>query len=397
MKKTIIVGVTGGIAAFKAVQLVSDLIKLNYDVEVIMSKNACEFIQPLSFEALTNHSVMVDTFDQRFMRSTQHISVAKKADCFIIAPATANIIAKVANGLADDMLSTTFLACTCPKLIALAMNTAMLENPITRANIERCRSYGMKIIESQVGHLACGDVGKGKLADIPYLIESIENALRTSNQLAGKKILISAGATLEAIDPVRFISNHSTGKMGIALAVEAKKLGADVTLICGQLSVEKPHGIHCIDALSAHEMYEAVTHLYMECDILIMAAAVSDYRVKEIAHEKIKKNSDTLTLELVKNPDILAWCGEHKTHQINVGFAMESENMIENAMEKCRKKHCNLLIANNIKQDGAGFKHDTNVITLIRENELISYELMSKNECANVILTKIIEEGETLC
>lgn len=397
MKKTIVVGVTGGIAAFKAVQLVSDLIKMNYDVEVIMSKNACEFIQPLSFESLTNHSVMVDTFDQRFMRSTQHISIAKKADCFVIVPATANVIAKVAHGLADDMLTTTFLACNCPKVIAPAMNTGMLENPITQANLKLCSNYGITIIDSSVGHLACGDIGKGKLADISIIIEAIEKVLMTSTQLLNKKVLISAGATIESIDPVRYITNHSTGKMGIALATAAKGMGADVTLVCGQLSVEKPYGITCIDAYSAKEMFEAIQTHYDACDILIMAAAVSDYRIQNVSEEKIKKKENTLTLELIKNPDILAWCGEHKTHQINVGFAMESENLIENAREKCLKKNCDLLVANNIKQQGAGFAHDTNVITLISRAETQAFELMSKTECANAILNKIIEKGETLC
>ena len=397
MKKTIIVGVSGGIAAFKSVQLVSDLVKKGYDVEVIMSKNACEFIQPLSFEALTNHSVMIETFDQRFEKSTQHISIAKRADLFIIVPATANVLAKVVHGIADDMLTTTFLACTCPKLIALGMNTNMLNNPITQSNIKLAKEYDIHIIESKVGYLACGDIGAGKLADLDVLMNAIEASLQDSHELAGKKILISAGATIEPIDPVRFISNHSSGKMGIALAKQAKAMGGEVTLICGKLTVDKPQGIKCVDAFNALSMYDEVTTRFNDCDILIMAAAISDYRVKDIADHKIKKNQETMMIELIKNPDILAKCGELKTHQTLIGFAMESENLIENARTKCIKKNCDFIVANNIKEEGAGFMGDTNIISLINQSQVKSYTLLSKDECAKVILTHSLDKGANLC
>ncbi len=392
MKKTIIVGVSGGIAAFKAVQLVSDLVKCQYDVEVIMTKNACEFIAPLSFEALTQHTVMVDTFDHRFEKKTQHISVAKKADAFILAPASANVIAKVANGLADDMLTTTFLACNCQKLIAPAMNTNMYNNPITQDNLNKCRHYGMKIIEPISGHLACGDEAMGKLADVAALKEAVIDAAEQSDELRGKRVLITCGATQEAIDPVRYITNHSSGKMGTALAMQAKRMGADVTLIAAHVETELPRFIPIIKVENTAQMLKAVQEHYDSCDILIKAAAVSDYRCQAISDEKIKKQNDTFTLSMVKNPDILKWCGEHKTHQILVGFAMETQNLMENALKKCKEKNCDLLVANNLKQAGAGFKHDTNIITLIQPTQSEQLTLMSKEDCAKAILQKIKEE-----
>lgn len=393
MKKCVVVGVTGGVAAFKTVQLVSDLVKLGIDVEVIMTENATQFIQPLQFESLTQHSVMIDTFDHRFPRSTQHVSIAKKADCFIVAPATANFIAKAAHGICDDMLTTTFLACNCPKLIAVAMNTQMLENPITQRNIQMCRDFGIEIIESISGYLACGDAGKGKMADIEVLKNKVLDTLETSTLLAGKKVVITAGATQEPMDPVRFITNHSSGKMGIALAKQAKRMGADVTLIHASVSVPLPD-VSCVKVTTASEMFEEVKKVYETCDVCIKAAAVSDYRVKEVSDQKIKKNESSMTIELVKNDDILYWCGQHKTHQVLVGFAMETQNLIENATKKCIQKNCDFVVANNLKTEGAGFQGDTNVVTLITKDTQESFDIMSKDDCAQVILEKV---GNQLC
>lgn len=394
MRKCVVVGISGCVAAFKAVQLVSDLVKLDLDVEVIMTENACQFIQPLSFEALTNHTVMVDTFDHRFEKSTQHISIAKKADCFILAPATANVIAKVVHGLADDMLTTTFLACQCPKLIAPAMNTGMYQNPITRANLKLAKQFGIQIIQPVSGHLACGDEGMGKLADISILKEAICDCLYMSNELKGKKVIITAGATQEPLDPVRFITNHSSGKMGCALARQAKRMGADVTLIHASMSVTPPYDVKTIYTPKAADMAEAVKAQFETADIVIKAAAVSDYRCAEIAEQKIKKKGETLTLELVKNEDILAWCGANKTHQILVGFAMESENVLENARDKRYRKNCDVLAANSIIDPEAGFQSDTNRITIITEKDEKTYDLMSKDECAAIILKTAVKIKE---
>lgn len=394
MRKCVVVGISGCVAAFKAVQLVSDLVKLDLDVEVIMTENACQFIQPLSFEALTNHTVMVDTFDHRFEKSTQHISIAKKADCFILAPATANVIAKVVHGLADDMLTTTFLACQCPKLIAPAMNTGMYQNPITQANLKLAKQFGIQIIQPISGHLACGDEGMGKLADISILKEAICDCLYMSNELKGKKVIITAGATMEPLDPVRFITNHSSGKMGCALARQAKRMGADVTLIHASMSVTPPYDVKTIYTPKAADMAEAVKAQFETADIVIKAAAVSDYRCAEIAEQKIKKKGETLTLELVKNEDILAWCGANKTHQILVGFAMESENVLENARDKRYRKNCDVLAANSIIDPEAGFQSDTNRITIITEKDEKTYDLMSKDECAAIILKTAVKIKE---
>ncbi len=399
MRKCVILGISGGIAAFKAVQLVSDLVKLDLDVEVIMTPNACEFIQPLSFEALTGHTVMVNTFDQRFEKSTKHISIAKKADCFMIAPASADVIAKVVHGIADDMLTTTFLACTCPKLIAPAMNTNMFQNPITQDNLIKAKHYGMQIVEPEVGHLACGDVGSGKMADIETLKEAILDTLFQSDELKGQKVIITAGATMEPLDPVRYITNHSSGKMGCALARQAKRMGAEVTLIHASMTVQPPKGIKLIHAATAAAMADAVKAHFESADIVIKAAAVSDYRCAHVSEQKIKKKSDSLQLELVKNEDILAWCGAHKTHQTLVGFAMESEHVLANAKEKLMKKNCDLLVANSIVDEGAGFAHDTNKITLLTPTTQHEYALMSKDDCASAILSAIakVRKGETLC
>ena len=335
MAKTIVLGVTGGIAAFKAAQLTSNLIKKGYDVEVIMTQNATEFIQPLTFESLTRHNVMVSTFEKVADRSVKHISIAKRADLFVIVPATANVIAKVVYGLADDMLTTTFLAAKCPKLICPAMNTNMYENPVTQRNLQMAKDLGYEILEPEDGLLACGDSGKGKLVDLSIIEEKIHMMTQDDLCLKGKKVLISAGPTREAMDPVRFISNHSTGKMGYELARAARDMGANVTLVSGPSNLAVPMGVECIRIQSAQDMFEVISSKQNEMDFIIKSAAVGDYRVKEMASEKIKKKGDVLTLELVKNPDILAYLGAHKPkHQILCGFAMETQDLIANATEK---------------------------------------------------------------
>ncbi|MBS6373768.1 MAG: bifunctional phosphopantothenoylcysteine decarboxylase/phosphopantothenate--cysteine ligase CoaBC [Erysipelotrichaceae bacterium] len=388
-KQTVVLGVSSSVAAFKSVQLTSDLIKLGYDVEVIMTKNATAFIAPLSFEALTNHNVSVDTFAPA-MREVHHIALAQKADVFVLVPATANLIAKVAHGLADDMLTTTFLAADCPKIICPAMNTHMYENPITQKNLEICRSYGMKLVEPNEGRLACGDVGKGKLADLNQIIEAIEDALYSDHYLKGKKVLITAGPTEEAIDPVRFITNHSSGKMGYALAKMAKRAGAEVTLISGPVSLTPPFDVHKIFIHSAKELLKEVQTCYQDQDMILMAAAVADYASVKIADQKIKKRDQKMQLELIKNPDILAWLGEHKeNHQILCGFAMETEHLLENAAAKCEKKHCDMLAANHLLTPGAGFQSDTNIMTLITPEGYEELPLMSKDAVAEEILKRL--------
>ena len=390
-RKTVVVGVTGGIAAFKTCQLVSDLGKMNYDVHVIMTKNACEFIAPLTFETLSHNRVSVDTFEKNYLYDVNHISLAKKCDVFIIAPCSANVIGKIANGICDDMLTTTFMASTCPKIICPAMNTAMLENIIVQDNIDRLKKYGIQIVESISGLLACLDVGKGKLADNDVIIESINDAMINDKYLKGKNILITAGATVEKIDPVRYISNHSTGKMGVAIATCAKRLGANVTLICNTNEKVDPN-IKRIDVKSANEMYENVKKEFDKCDYLIMAAAVADYTIKNISINKLKKNDDDLTLKLSRTIDILKYCGENKKHQKIIGFAMESENLIENAKNKLNKKNCDLIVANNINDKGAGFATNTNLVTFVGKDEVISHDLMSKIDVGYKIFEYIKEK-----
>ncbi|MEG0841815.1 MAG: bifunctional phosphopantothenoylcysteine decarboxylase/phosphopantothenate--cysteine ligase CoaBC [Erysipelotrichaceae bacterium] len=387
MKQTIVLGITGGIAAFKSIQLTSDLIKKGYDVEVIMSKNACEFVRPLSFEALSNHGVMVDTFASVEQHDVHHISIAKKASAFVIVPATANVIAKVAHGLADDMLTTTFLACNAPKIICPAMNTGMYENPITQQNIEICKSFGMKIIEPDTGFLACGDQGKGKLAPLDVIMEAIEDVLYSDKILSGKKICISAGPTHEAIDPVRYITNHSSGKMGYALATIAKRMGADVTLISGPTSLPLPQGVKVIPVISAEEMMKAIQSHYKDQDIIIKAAAVGDYRSSQIAKDKIKKNTTNLNLTLEKNDDILKWLGQHiSKKQVLCGFAMETCDLLKNAQQKLIEKNADMIVANNLFVEGAGFKGDTNVAMIITKDHSEELEKMSKFDLATIIL-----------
>ena len=391
-KKCVVVGVSSSVAAFKTVQLVSDLLKLNIDVEVIMTKNATEFIRPLQFSSLTKHQTYVNTFERVSDYQVEHISLAKKADAFIIVPATANVIAKVVNGLADDMLTTTFLAANCPKLIAPAMNTNMYNNPITQDNLNKARNYGIKIIEPSSGLLACGDTGAGKLADISTLISAIEAALETNKILKGKKVLVSAGPTEEAIDPVRYISNHSSGKMGYEIARAAYNMGADVTLVSGPSSLAVPYGVKCINIKSANEMFEAIKTNYPDTDYVIKAAAVADFRPLNVADNKLKKNGkDGMDIELVANPDILKYLGEHKTHQKICGFAMETENVLENARKKFISKNCDLLVVNDLFKKGAGFKGDTNVVSIFSKDKVEDFGLMSKRDLAKIILEKLVE------
>ncbi len=387
--ETILVGVSGGIAVYKTVQLVSDLIKKGYDVEVIMTKNATEFVAPLTFSSLTKHDTYVDTFNKNVHYDISHISLAKKASLFIIAPATANVIAKVANGLADDMLTTTFLACDCPKIIAPAMNTHMYENKITQDNIQKCKDYGMIVVEPQSGRLACGDSGKGKLADVETLLDAIECYSYTNKCLKGKRVLVSAGPTREDIDPVRYITNHSSGKMGYSIAKAARNMGADVTLVSGPVSLRRPFGIKVIDVKSAKEMHDAISTQKDGQDYIIMSAAVADYRPTIVSDQKIKKGSG-LKLELEKTTDILKELGEDKTYKL-CGFAMETQDLIANAQKKFKEKNLDLMVANDIKVEGAGFGYDTNEVTLIYNDTIENLKLMSKNELAYKIMYKLME------
>lgn len=392
MKKTVVLGICGGIAAFKAAQLTSDLVKKGYDVEVIMTKNATEFITPLTFESLTKHNVMISTFEKVADRSVKHVSIAQRADLFVIVPASANVIAKIAHGIADDMLTTTFLAASCKKMICPAMNTNMYENPITQHNLQLCKSYGYSIIEPASGYLACGDIGKGKLEDIPIIFEHIEYALEEKQLLKGKRVLITAGPTQEALDPVRFISNHSSGKMGYEIARAAHQMGADVTLISGPVHVVAEQGIHVILIKSALEMFDAVKEHFPHQDMIIKAAAVGDYRPAQMAEDKIKKQGDTLEISFIKNPDILAYIGLHKTKdQVVCGFAMETQDLIKNATQKLLKKNCDMIVANNLHDDGAGFQGNTNVVTILESDHVETLDMMSKYELGKLILHRLLE------
>ena len=391
MKKSVIVGVTSSIAIYKSVQMVSDLIKLGYDVEVIMTKNATEFISPLVFSSLTKHNTYVDTFDRNVTYDVKHISLRKKADLFVISPATANVIAKVANGIADDMLTTTFLACDCPKIVCPAMNTGMYENQVTIDNLNKLKNYGIHIVEPASGLLACGDEGKGKLAPIEDIIEAIQENIETNKVLKGKKVLVSAGATIEKIDPVRYISNHSTGKMGYAIARAARNLGAEVYLVSGKTNLKKPYDVNVIDVLSANDMFDVIKNLYEDMDYIIMSAAVADFRPKKVAINKIKKHDGPMVIELEKNQDILAYLGENKTKQTICGFAMETENVIENAKDKLIRKNCDMLVVNNLNTKGAGFANDTNVVSILTLDKCEDLEIMSKTDLAKIIMDKLIE------
>ncbi|MEG0352220.1 MAG: bifunctional phosphopantothenoylcysteine decarboxylase/phosphopantothenate--cysteine ligase CoaBC [Cellulosilyticaceae bacterium] len=390
MNKHILIGVTGGIAVYKVLDVASKLRKLGYDMNTIMTKNACEFVNPLSFETLTNNYVVTDTFERPHKWEVEHIALAKKADLMLIAPATANIIGKVAHGIADDMLSTTIMAARCPVVFAPAMNTAMYENIIVQENIAYLKSKGYLFIEPESGWLACGDVGSGKLPTPDTIVSYVTKQLEIEKDLEGKHILLTAGPTIEAIDPMRYITNHSSGKMGYAIAKQAASRGAEVVLISGPTQLECPQGVKCIDVKSARDMYEAVHNHFEWADAVIKTAAVADYRPENESSHKIKKDGRSLTLNLTPNPDILKSLGEQKKHQILVGFAAETENVIAYAKEKIEKKHLDFIIANNIAQSGAGFKGDTNIATLIKsDGEMIAYPQMTKNELGDRILNEV--------
>ena len=392
MKKKIVIGITGSIAAFKVVQLISDLNKMNYDLEVILTEAASRFVTPISISSLTKKKVYMDIFDDEPDTIT-HIDIVKDADAFIIVPASANTIAKVAHGLADNMLTAAFLAATCPKLIAPAMNVHMYENIATQRNIQICKDMGITFVEPAVGLLACGDVGKGKLAEMSDIIEMIQYAT-CKKTLVNKKVVISAGPTQESIDPVRYITNHSSGKMGYAIAKAARNMGADVTLVSGPTNLKKPYGIHVIDVKSADDMYNAMIKEANDASIIIMSAAVADYSPISIADEKIKKNDDELVLELKKNKDILFELGQNKKdNQLICGFAMETQDLIENATKKLLKKNCDMIVANHLKTEGAGFKGDTNVVSMLTIHGVKEYGLLTKEELAYEIINQLVKEG----
>lgn len=391
--KTVVLGVTGSIAAYKMANLTSMLVKQHADVYVLMTKNATNFIHPITFETLTNHKTLVDTFDRNFNYNIEHVSLAKKADIVLVAPASANVIGKIANGIADDMLTTTVMACKCKKLIAPAMNTQMFENPIVQDNLKKLEYYGMTVIQPAVGLLACKDVGAGKLPSEEELMDYILQEIRFEKDLVGKKLLITAGPTVESIDPVRFISNHSTGKMGYALARVAAERGADVTLISGPVNLQAPRFVKLVPVVSAQDMFEAVKAHSAEADIIIKAAAVADYTPEVVADEKIKKSDGEAELKLKRTTDILKWLGENRAagkKQFLCGFSMETEHMVENSRAKLEKKNLDMIVANNLKVPGAGFGVDTNVVTLITRSETKELPQMSKEEVAAGILNEIL-------
>ena len=388
--KTVVLGVSGSIAAYKIAYLASSLKKLHADVQVIMTKNATEFITPVTFESLTGNKCLVDTFDRNFEFSVEHVALAKKADIIMLAPATANVIAKAAHGLADDMLTTTFLACRCPKYISPAMNTQMYENPVTQDNLKICASYGIHVIDPAVGYLACGDTGAGKMPEPARLLQYIIHEIGYPKDLAGKKILVTAGPTRESLAPVRYLTNHSTGKMGYAIARVAACRGAEVTLVTGPTEIEKPGFVKIMEVETAREMFQAVTSVSYDQDAIIKAAAVADYRPAEVSPEKMKKKDEELTLALERTDDILAYLGQHKREgQFLCGFSMETENLVENSRAKLVKKNLDMVAANSLKVEGAGFGTDTNVVTLITRDEEIRLDRMSKEQVADRILTKI--------
>ncbi len=392
--KNILLGVTGGIAAYKSADLCSRLGKQHAGVDVIMTEHATEFITPLTFESLCHRKTVTDTFDRNHPWEVEHIALAEKADCVVIAPATANIIAKLSYGIADDMLTTTVLACTCPKILVPAMNTHMYENPVVQDNLERLRRYGWHILEPATGHLACGTSGKGKMPEPETILQHVLLQCACEKDLQGQRILVTAGPTREAVDPVRFLTNHSSGKMGYAIAAAAACRGAKVTLVSGQVSIPKPEGLNFVSVTSAQDMYEAVTGRQQENDIIIKAAAVADYRPASVADEKIKKKEDgsDLVMELERTRDILQYLGEHKpAGQLLCGFSMETEHMLENSRKKLEKKHLDMIAANNVKVEGAGFGVDTNVLTLITKDSEKELPLLSKHQAAMALLDALLE------
>ena len=388
--KTVLLGITGSIAAYKIAYLASALHKLHADVHVLMTENATNFINPITFETLTGNKCLVDTFDRNFQFQVEHVSIAKKADVVMIAPASANVIGKLANGLADDMLTTTVMACRCQKILAPAMNTAMYENPVVQDNIRKLQTYGYEVITPASGYLACGDTGAGKMPEPETLLEYILKEAAFQKDLAGKKLLVTAGPTQEAIDPVRCLTNHSSGKMGYAIAKMAMLRGAEVTLVSGPTAIEPPLFVKVVPVTSARDMFEAVTGLSDEQDIIIKAAAVADYRPKQVSEDKVKKKDDQASIELERTDDILKYLGQHKKQgQFLCGFSMEPQNMIGNSRAKLEKKNLDMVAANNLKVEGAGFQGDTNVLTLITQDEEVSLPLMSKEDAALKILDKI--------
>ena len=389
--KTVLLGVTGGIAAYKAAALASALVKQHAAVEVVMTQNATQFITPLTFEQLTGRRTMVDTFDRNFSHQVEHISLAERTDLVIIAPATANVCAKLAHGLADDMLTTTVLACRCPKLIAPAMNTNMYENPVTQDNLDILRRYGWEVIEPASGRLACGAVGKGKMPEPEDLLQHILRHLAMPHDLSGKTVLVTAGATQESLDPVRYLTNHSTGKMGCAIAEAAMLRGAEVILICGAVSTKIPPFVKVVHAISAQDMFDAVTQYAPQADYIFKAAAVADYTPTDYCDDKMKKRDGDLSIPLKRTKDILAWLGENRREgQVICGFSMETRDMVENSKAKLLKKNVDMICANNLKQEGAGFGVDTNVITMITKEDTQELPLQSKQSVAHAILSKAL-------
>ena len=389
--KTVVLGVTASIAAYKIANLASALVKLHADVHVIMTQNATNFINPITFETLTNNKCLVDTFDRNFQFNVEHVSLAKKADVFMVAPASANVIGKIANGIADDMLTTTIMACKCKKFISPAMNTNMFENPIVQDNLKKLQHYGYEIIDPACGYLACGDTGAGKMPEPETLLSYILREIALEKDMVGAKVLITAGPTQESLDPVRFITNHSTGKMGYAIAENCMRRGAEVTLVSGPVSIAPPPFVKVVNVKSAADMAEAVKACYEDQQIIIKTAAVADYRPAHIADEKIKKKEGDNVLELERTEDILAYIGAHKKPgQFVCGFSMETENMLENSRAKLERKNVDMIVANNLKVAGAGFGVDTNVVTFITKEECVENEIMSKADVAGAIVDFIL-------
>lgn len=390
--KTVVLAVSGSIAAYKIASLASALKKLHANVQVLMTKNAVNFINPITFESLTGNKCLVDTFDRNFQYSVEHVALAKQADVVLVAPASANVIGKIAHGIADDMLTTTVMACKCKKIIAPAMNTNMFDNPILQDNLKILEHYGYEVISPAVGYLACGDTGAGKMPEPELLLQYILREIAYEKDMQGKRVLVTAGPTQESIDPVRFITNHSTGKMGYAIAKMCMLRGAEVTLVSGPTSIAKPEFVHVVDVVTAKEMYEEVTKRAKDQDIIIKAAAVADYRPKSVSGEKMKKKDDDLAISMERTDDILKFLGEHKKeHQFLCGFSMETENMLENSRKKLEKKHLDMIVANNLKVEGAGFAGDTNVVTIITGLEEVSLGKMTKEETALRILDEILK------
>ena len=390
--KTVVLAVSGSIAAYKIASLASALKKLHANVQVLMTKNAVNFINPITFESLTGNKCLVDTFDRNFQYSVEHVALAKQADVVLVAPASANVIGKIAHGIADDMLTTTVMACKCKKIIAPAMNTNMFDNPILQDNLKILEHYGYEVISPAVGYLACGDTGAGKMPEPELLLQYILREIAYEKDMQGKRVLVTAGPTQESIDPVRFITNHSTGKMGYAIAKMCMLRGAEVTLVSGPTSIAKPEFVHVVDVVTAKEMYEEVTKRAKDQDIIIKAAAVADYRPKSVSSEKMKKKDDDLAIPMERTDDILKFLGEHKKeHQFLCGFSMETENMLENSRKKLEKKHLDMIVANNLKVEGAGFAGDTNVVTIITGQEEVSLGKMTKEETTLRILDEILK------